>query len=82
MKDSGIEWIGSINSKWPIVKIIYFSKLKTCGTPDKRVLEYWEDGKINWMSSGEINKDLIYEVEGKITELGYKNSNATSLPVN
>ncbi|WP_270813377.1 restriction endonuclease subunit S [Exiguobacterium sp. CinTr1] len=80
MKDSGVNWIGEIPEHWDVTKIIYYAKLLTGGTPDKNNIMYWEDGSINWMSSGEVNKEFIHTVDSKITELGLKNSAAKILP--
>ena len=52
------------------------------GTPDRKKPEYWENGNIPWMSSGEINDEYIYSTAEHITELGVQNSNAKILPVN
>lgn len=82
MKDSGVEWIGEIPEHWSEGKINYYSNIRTGGTPDKNKEEYWKDGNINWMASGEVNKYFIYEVNNKITISGLNNSNANMLPVN
>lgn len=79
---SGLVNIGSIPEHWYLARINYFSKLRTGGTPNKDIVEYWENGTVNWMSSGEVNNEFIYETKNKITELGMKNSNASLLPVN
>lgn len=50
------------------------------GTPSTKVREYWQNGTIPWMRSGEVNLRRIYDVEGRITELGLGNSNATLIP--
>lgn len=52
------------------------------GTPKKTVNEYWENGSIPWMSSGEVNKKDVYFTDNYITEKGYKNSSATLVPKN
>lgn len=80
MKDSGVKWIGAIPEHWDATKIVYYAKLLTGGTPDKDNPLYWENGNINWMASGEVNKEFIYEVNSKITELGMNNSAAKLLP--
>lgn len=80
MKDSGVEWIGEIPEYWDATKIVYYSKLLTGGTPNKDNPLYWENGDINWMTSGEVNKEYVYEVNSKITQLGMKNSAAKLLP--
>jgi type I restriction enzyme S subunit len=79
-RDSGVEWIGEVPEHWKHTKIIYYSQLKTGGTPNRDTEEYWIDGTINWMSSGEINKKYVFDTEQKITISGLNNSNATMLP--
>ncbi len=50
------------------------------GTPNKTKHEYWENGTIPWMSSGEVNKKKIYSTDNFITQAGYNNSSATMVP--
>ena len=69
-------------NKVEIVKLGSVSELKSGGTPKTENLEYWENGIIPWMSSGEVNKGNIYETEKKITKEGYENSNTKMLPKN
>ncbi|GEN82854.1 hypothetical protein SLU01_11660 [Sporosarcina luteola] len=82
MKGSGVEWIDQMPVNWKRGKLSYFSKVRSGGTPDKNNEAYWNDGNINWMSSGEINKEFVSKVNNKITFEGFNNSNATMLPVN
>jgi type I restriction enzyme, S subunit len=56
--------------------------LMTGGTPKTKNKSYYKDGKIPWLVSGDVNKGIINDCEGRITELGYKNSNAKYLPTN
>jgi type I restriction enzyme, S subunit len=56
--------------------------LMTGGTPNTKNKTYFKNGKIPWLVSGDINKGIIYDCDGRITELGYKNSNAKYLPIN
>lgn len=67
---------------WKKFKIEELCFLKTGGTPSKSVKSYWENGNLNWLSSGDVNKEIIYEVDGKITQEGLDNSNARMLPIN
>ena len=57
-------------------------KVTSGGTPKTDVNEYWENGDIPWMSSGEVNFETIYKTENYITELGLKNSSAKIIPKN
>lgn len=65
---------------WHVYKMEDVCDLKTGGTPSKSHSEYF-GGNIKWIVSGDVNKEFIYDVEGRITELGLKNSNARMLPI-
>ena len=52
------------------------------GTPKKEISEYWKNGIIPWLSSGEVNKKTIYFTDNFITKEGYDNSSATLVPKN
>ncbi len=81
MKDSGIEWIGIIPETWRLSHIGNLAQIGSGGTPNRNNPEYWKDGTIPWMSSGEINLEYVNDTAEKITELGMMNSNAKLLPV-
>lgn len=49
-------------------------------TPSKEKREYWINGTIPWMSSGEVNLGQVYEVEGRITQLGYDKCSTKMVP--
>jgi len=57
-------------------------KIYSGGTPNTKHPEYWEEGDIPWMSSGEVNLKTIYQTEKFITESGLKNSSAKYVPKN
>lgn len=50
------------------------------GTPNKSHKEYYENGNIPWLRSGEVNKMNIISSELKISEQGLKNSSAKVFP--
>ena len=58
-RDSGVEWIGEIPADWSNSTIRWNFKVCSGGTPDKTKLEYWEDGIVPWISSGEVNQGII-----------------------
>ncbi len=57
-----------------------FKPLKDCGewkgggTPSRQVKEYWENGKIPWVSSRDVKTKEIHDTERHITELAIPNS--------
>lgn len=82
LKETNIEWIGQIPREWKLSHIGNLAEIGSGGTPDRNKPEYWEEGTIPWMSSGEINYEYVYNTAEKITELGMLNSNAKMLPIN
>jgi type I restriction enzyme S subunit len=67
---------------WPVVLLgdgRYF-QLATGGTPSTDKPEYWENGTIPWLSSGEVHKKIIRFADGRITEKGFQYSNARFYP--
>jgi type I restriction enzyme S subunit len=52
----------------------------TGGTPRTSVSEYYENGTVPWIVSGDIHKGEIFDCEKKITEFAVENSNARFLP--
>ena len=80
MKDSSI---GLIPKDWSVQSIEDFvDDMKNGGTPKRGESDYWENGTVPWLKTGEINNNIIIKSEEHITELGLKNSSAKLLPVN
>ena len=48
-------------------------------TPSTKNIKYW-NGDIPWMSSGEINKKVVYDTNVKITQLGYDSCSTKLVP--
>ena len=65
---------------WEVKKIGKILKTSLGGTPSTKVKEYWENGKISWLNSGEIANFPIIDSELKITEAAIKNSATNLLP--
>jgi len=66
---------------WTIKTIGQISKnIIAGGTPSTLKSEYW-NGLIKWMSSGELNLKRVYEVSGRVTELGLKKSSTKLIPM-
>ena len=60
----------------------FVDEMKNGGTPRRNVSEYWENGTIPWLKTGEINNEIITENSEYITEEGLSNSSAKLLPIN
>jgi type I restriction enzyme S subunit len=55
-------------------------QLVTGATPNKTKSEYWINGTIPWMSSGEVNLKRIWKTENQISQLGYDKTSTTLVP--
>lgn len=69
-----------IDPQWKMVELGQVCEVQSGGTPLKDVNEYWENGNINWYSSGELNDLYTTEPKCMITEAGLKNSSAKLFP--
>lgn len=67
--------------EWEEKKLGEITKITAGGTPSTTKIEYW-NGNIKWMNSGELNLKYVYEVQGRITEEGLKNSSTKLIPKN
>lgn len=83
VKSRFIEMFGnplSQTSEYEYVSIKSFSKCVVGATPSTLVEEYWNDGTIPWLSSGEVNQGRIYSTEKKITQKGYDKCSTHIVP--
>ena len=51
MKDSGVEWIGKIPKHWSVIKLKYFSEIKTGRDPSS---SYIEEGQFDVLGTGGV----------------------------
>lgn len=70
------------NNKYEKIRLGDYINTVSGGTPSKVHNEYYENGNIPWLTSGEVNNGVINEVKNYITELGLKNSSAKLVPAN
>lgn len=65
--------------EWETKRIGAFTDCTAGGTPNTEIPAYW-NGSIRWMSSGELHVKRVYEVAGRITEAGLRNSSTKMIP--
>lgn len=51
-------------------------KITSGGTPSRTHSEYYEDGTILWVKTGDLNDKYLFETDEKISQLGLENSSA------
>ena len=80
-KDSGVEWIGKIPSEWETPKIQYIATISSGTTPNRSQPKYW-NGDVNWIKTGELQNNRLFEVEEKITQTAVEECSLQILPLN
>ena len=69
-----------IESKWDLVKLGDLAETASGGTPLSSKNEYYNNGSIPWINSGEVGQGEVWEAKNFITETGLKNSSAKIFP--
>lgn len=69
-----------VNSNWTPQNLDTIFTIRTGGTPLRKNVEYYKNGSIPWVKTGEVKNCDIYDSEEKITELAVKESNAKVFP--
>lgn len=62
------------------VKIKNFTDVITGGTPSTAKDEYWVNGNIPWLNSGELNQKIVTTSRNYITKLGLEKSSSRLMP--
>ena len=73
--------LNSASQNWEVKKLGGIAETSSGGTPLKEKAEYYENGTIPWLRSGEVSRGLIYKSELFITEKGLEYSSAKIFPV-
>jgi type I restriction enzyme S subunit len=71
-----------VNSHWPTVLLGEVCQTGAGGTPLKQNNEYYENGTIPWLLSGEVSQGEIHSASKFISQKGLDNSSAKIFPEN
>lgn len=68
LKDSGVEWLGKIPTHWRMIRLgIAYPNAGSGTTPKSDAKEYYDNGNIVWINSGDLNNSVLSDSEKKIT---------------
>lgn len=84
MKSQFIEMFGTVENNLHQYSVKTIGDIAECfagATPSTSISEYWENGTIRWMSSGEVHNGHIHDTESRITELGYRKASTKMVPI-
>ena len=72
----------SLPQGWKLITISeYCARMESGSTPSRTENEYWINGNIPWLKSGEVHNNITFETEEYITEKGLKETSTKLLPV-
>src|SRR5690606_38110677 len=71
-----------VPNDWESNPIKNISRTTSGGTPLRSNQEYYENGTIPWLKTGELKRKFIYDAEEKITEKAIKETSAKIIPRN
>jgi len=69
MKGFQMTDIGLLPNAWQVKQLKDVADTYSGSTPNRESKEYWEDGSIQWLKSGELRDVFVYGAEEFITEL-------------
>ena len=67
--------------RYPVKKVGDLAECYAGATPSTTVSEYWDNGTISWMSSGEVHLVHVDRTEAKITQKGYDHASTKMVPI-
>ena len=70
-----------IPGNWQWCRLGTLGYWKSGSTPSKTKNEYYENGAINWLNTGDLNDGLITDIPKKITTLAQKDCNLQLFPI-
>ena len=73
-------WLNNEKGKWETVKLGEVAEVNTGSTPKRGIKDYWENGNIPWITSGEVNNVCITKATEYITEKAIKETNCKIIP--
>lgn len=71
-KPSGVDWLGEIPIEWKVWKVSrLFKKIGSGTTPKSGTPEYYENGIIPWVNTGDLNDGFISDCSTYITQKAF-----------
>lgn len=68
MKDSGVDWIGTMPNHWVKKKVSWISKVASGTTPKSDNKEYYQNGTVKWLNTGDLNDGFLSTTKKLITQ--------------
>jgi type I restriction enzyme S subunit len=76
------KFVKGLPEGWEEARIDKYYNTGSGGTPKSNVKEYYEDGTIRWINTGELHDNYLLDTNSKITQKGLSKSAAKVYPAN
>lgn len=79
-KPSGVEWLGEVPAHWEIWKLAHaFTTIGSGTTPKSDVHEYYDEGEIPWLNTGDLCDWELESCEKRVTTLALKDHSSLKI---
>ena len=80
-RESGIDWLGEIPSKWEVKRVKDLTFTQSGTTPQSGNPHYYDNGETYWIRTTDLNNNEVIDSEYKITEKAFKDYSLKILPI-
>jgi len=80
MKDSGVEWLGTVPVHWIVGKIKWYLNTASGGTPPSSNLSEFYDGDIPWLRTLDLNNGEVDDYEVTVTQKAITETSCRIVP--
>ncbi len=77
---STLPWFGEIPEHWSVIRLGLLARVANGSTPKRGDAEFWSDGEIPWISSGQVNDYIVTEPAERISAEAMRASNLVLFP--
>ncbi|WP_039748882.1 restriction endonuclease subunit S [Solimonas variicoloris] len=77
---SGTPWAARVPEHWRTARLRYVARVGNGTTPARDRFDYWSNGSVPWLASGQVNDYIVRKAREHITPVALKESSLRLLP--
>ena len=77
---SDAAWVERIPAHWRTARLRYVARVGNGTTPSRDRFDYWSNGTVPWLASGQVNDYIVRKARELVTPLAVKESSLRVLP--